>query len=297
MDTATLHLFIDVMRTRSFTAIAKARGIAASSVSRSISGLEAEVGVRLFHRTTRQVVPTEAGLLYFERIHTVLEELEQARQIATDTSQQPKGTLKITAPVVFGEHHIIPLLAEFSRQYPDLSLEFILNDRYNDLIEERIDIAIRVGTLDDSSYIAKRLATMSFYITASPEYLEKHGTPAEPEQINNHNCLLFPRSGYNSNWLFKKQKNTQEISISGKYLITQSSAIKQCTLSGMGLSLLPDWLIQPEIDKGQLVKLFDEFQVTATDYKGAVWMLYPSREYVPAKVKLFSDFLFNKFSD
>ncbi|VAW69651.1 Transcriptional regulator, LysR family [hydrothermal vent metagenome] len=296
MDTETLYLFAEVMRHRSFTGIAKTLGIAPSSVSRSISALESEIGTRLFQRTTRQIVPTEAGLLYFERITPILEDLELARQLATEINEQPQGTLRITTPIGFGEIYIVPLLAEFSQLYPELSLDVLLNDRYTDLVEERIDIAIRVGSLQDSSYIARQLAPMSFYITASPDYLDKQGSPDSPEQVSEHNCLLFPRHGYNLNWLFKKNRKTQEVSVQGKHLITQSAAIKQCTLAGMGLSLLPDWLIKSEIEKGLLVKLFNEYQVTATDYNSSVWMLYPSREYVPVKVKLFSEFILKSFS-
>jgi len=296
MDVQSLYLFTDVMRQRNFASIAKARGIAPSSVSRSISALESEIGVRLFQRTTRQIVPTEAGLLYYERIGYILEALELAQHQATDVNSQPTGTLRVTTSKVFGEMHIVPLLATFSQLYPELSLEIQFNDGYTDLIEERIDIAIRAGSLEDSSYIARQLLPMSFYISASPEYLAKNGTPQSPQQIKEHNCLLFPRSGHNFNWLFKQREKIQEISVQGKHLLTQSSAIKQCTLAGMGLSLLPDWLIQPELDAGRLISLFSEFEVTATDYKGALWLLYPSREYVPAKVRLFNDFLLAHFS-
>ncbi|VAW62946.1 Transcriptional regulator, LysR family [hydrothermal vent metagenome] len=296
MDIESLYLFTEVMHQRNFASIAKARGVAPSSVSRSISALESEIGTRLFQRTTRQIVPTEAGLLYYERINSVLEELELAQQLASDINNQPSGTLRITASKVFGEMYIVPLLAEFSQLYPELSLEIQFNDGYTDLVEERIDIAIRAGSLKDSSYIAKRLLPMSFYISASPEYLSKNGRPESPQQIKEYNCLLFPRSGHNLNWLFKQTQKIQEISVQGKHLLTQSSAIKQCTLAGMGLSLLPDWLIQPELEKGQLIKLFSDYEVTATDYSGAVWLLYPSREYLPSKVRLFNDFLMKHFS-
>jgi len=296
MDIESLYLFTEVMHQRNFASIAKARGIAPSSVSRSISALESEIGIRLFQRTTRQIVPTEAGQLYYERINSVLEEIELAQHLAADVNNRATGTLRITTSKVFGEIHIVPLLATFSQLHPDLSLEILFNDGYTDLLEERIDIAIRAGSLEDSSYIARQLLPMSFYISASPEYLDKNGTPRNPQQIKDHNCLLFPRSGHNFNWLFKQQKKIQEISVQGKHLLTQSSAIKQCTLAGMGLSLLPDWLIQPELDAGQLIALFNDFEVTATDYKGGVWLLYPSREYVPAKVRLFNDFLLKHFS-
>ncbi|VAW61339.1 Transcriptional regulator, LysR family [hydrothermal vent metagenome] len=291
MDTETLHLFAEVMRQRSFTSIAKARGVAPSSISRSISALEAEVGARLFQRTTRKIVPTEAGLLYYERINTVLEDLEVAGQLVSGASERPHGSLRITASNSFSESQLVPLMIEFNKLYPMLSLALLLCDGYTDLVEERIDVAIRVGSLDDSTYVARRLSVMTFYVVASPAYLQENGVPKKPEQISEHSCLVFPRSGFNVNWLFKQKQKIQEIAIQGKHVITQSGATKQCTLAGMGLSLLPDWLIKNEIEKGELITLFNDFEVTATDYESAVWMLYPSREYLPMKVKVFRDFL------
>jgi len=296
MDVDTLHLFAQVMNLRSFTEVAKQRGIAASSVSRSISALESEVGALLFQRTTRQIAPTEAGLLYFERINAILEELEIAKQLAVDTKNQPKGRLRISLPKVFGELHIIPLLAEFTERYPELNLEILLNDRFVDLVEERIDLAIRLGSLEDSTYIARKLSPMSFYITASPDYLAQFGIPNLPEEIKQHNCLLFPRSGHNFNWSFRSGGKTQEITVNGKHLLTQSSAIKQCTIDGMGLSLLPDWLVKAEVENGQLVRILCDFEVTATDYNGAIWMVYPSREYLPVKVSTFCNFLLERLA-
>jgi len=297
MEVASLYLFTEVIRQRSFTAVAKAHGIAPSSVSRTIRALEKEVGIRLFHRTTRQVVPTEAGLRYFERISSVLEELELAKQLASDHGSLPKGTLKITAPRVFGELYLIPLLPKFTQLYPELSLEVILSDDFTNLVQEGIDVAIRAGSIQDSSYIVRQLLPMNFFITASPDYLTKMGTPSLPEHIRQHNCLVFPRIGHNPNWLFKVGNEIEEVSVKANVLVTQSSAIKQLTLAGMGLSLLPDWLVGSDIASGKLVQLFNDWQVTATNYNSAVWLLYPSREYLPLKVKVFKEFLLKQFSE
>ena len=292
MEISTLKLFIEVMRQRSFTEVARAHGIAPSSVSRTIAGLEDELGIRLFQRSTRKLEPTEAGKVYFEHISPSIDELETAREIAADVSVEPRGTLRVTSSIVFGQLAIVPLLPEFAALYPDLAVELILTDEFLDLIENRIDVAIRLGTLQDSSYIARCLQSIKFYICASPEYIANHGKPENPEQIKAHKCLLFPRVGHNLNWLFKDGEQTiTEIPISGKYLITNSQAIKQCTLAGMGLSLLPDWLVNKEIIAGKLVRLFPDFDVTATDYESSVWLLYPSKEYLPLKVRVFIDFL------
>jgi len=297
MNIESLALFVEVMHKRSFTEIAKAHGIAPSSVSRTITTLESDIGIRLFQRTTRKVMPTEAGMLYFERISLILDELAAAQQIAADLSNTPKGKLRVTAPTVFGEMHIVPLLPELANQYPDLHIELDLNDAYIDLVEERVDIAIRIGTLQNSSYIARKLADMTFYITASQTYIDEFGKPETPNQLEEHNCLLFPRAGHNLNWTFKNtNQSTTEVPIQGKHLITNSNAIRQCTLAGMGISLLPDWLIKQDVASGQLIKLFNEYKVTATDYEASVWLVYPSREYLPLKVHAFNDFLFERFT-
>jgi len=297
MEITTLEMFMEVMRQRNFTDIAPAHGIAPSSVSRTITGLENELGIRLFQRTTHKLEPTEAGMVYFKRIRSILDDLESAREIAADLSEEPKGTLRVTASTVFGGMQIVPLLPELSEKYPSLSIELNLTDTYLDLIEERIDVAIRVGTLRDSTYIAKRLAKMAFYICASPQYIDKYGKPELPHQIGDHHYLLFPRAGYNSNWLFKdKQQNIVDIPINEKILITNSQSIKQCTLFDMGLSLLPDWLVNQEIAQGKLIRLFTNYDVTATDYESSVWLMYPSREYLALKARVFIDLLSARFA-
>jgi len=196
-----------------------------------------------------------------------------------------------------GRFNLIPLLPDVAKKYPSLVVELILSDSYVDLVEQRIDIAIRLGTLRDSSYISKKLANMAFYICASPGYIKKNGKPVTPNEVAQHQCLLFPRSGYNFNWLFKdKKQKIVDVPIAGKYLITNSQSIKQCTLLGMGLSLLPDWLVKQDIAEGKLIRLFSKFDVTATDYESSVWLLYPSKEYLALKTCVFIDMLGAKYT-
>lgn len=292
MEIETLEIFLHVMRQRNFTDVARARNLAPSSVSRTITALEKEIGIKLFQRSTRRLEPTEAGNVYFERIQPILDELLSAREIAADLIEEPKGTLRVTASTVYGEMYIVPLLPELADKYPLLSIELMLTDAYIDLIEERIDVAVRLGALQDSSYIARQIKTLDFYVCASPEYIAQHGRPNAPDEIKNHNCLLFPRAGHNLNWLFKKKKGVAtEVPISGRCLVTNSQAIKQCAVAGMGLALLPDWLAGDAVQSGLLVRLFDEFAVTATDFNGAIWLLYPSRDYVPIKTRVFMNHL------
>jgi len=168
----------------------------------------------------------------------------------------------------------------------------ILSDAFLDLIEERIDVAVRLGTLQSSSYIAGRLADLTYHVCASPAYLEKHGRPQYPAEVSQHDCLLFPRAGYDLNWLFKdSQGELTPVEIHGKYLINNSNVVQQCCLDGMGITLLPDWLIDRELESGKLVSLFPDYQVTATDFDGAIWLIHPSRSYLPLKTRVFIDFM------
>ena len=292
MDLDTLNLFVEVMQQGSFARVAKMRNIDPSSVSRSIAKLEAELNIRLFQRSTRKLEPTEAGIVYFEQIVPLLEGLESARQLTSDVQQQPRGRLRVTVGAAFAQKQIIPILPEFTEVYPELSLDFVITDAYLDLIEERIDLAIRLGTLQDSSYIGKRLRKMSFYICASPQYLSKHGKPNTPQQILHHNCLLFPRANRRLSWLLKdREQRVTEIETTGKYLLTDSLAIRQCAIAGMGLALLPDWLVSNDFNSGDLICLFPEYEVTASDYKSSIWLLYPSKAYLPAKTRVFMNYL------
>lgn len=298
MDTGTLDLFIDVMQHRSFAIVARQRNVDPSSVSRAIAKLEAELDIQLFQRTTRKLAPTEAGMLYFEQVAPLLKELDSARQMALDISQTPKGTLRITASAVFANMQIVPVLPDFTHQYPGLRVELMLTDAYGDLIAERIDVAVRLGTLQDSSYQCRHVRTMEFFICASPEYVAQHGQPETPEEISNHQCLLFPRGTNQLDWQFKDSDGQVTVMpIQGRYLLTHSEAIKQCAIAHMGLALLPDWLVMPDLQAGRLVRLFKHYDVTATDYNSSIWLLYPSRQYLPLKTKVFMDYLLNKFAE
>ncbi len=292
MDITTLKTFVQVMHEMSFSEVAKSHRVAPSSISRAIAKLEADLGVSLFHRNTRNLTATEAGNLYLQRIQPVLEELEAAGQLVSDVQQNPSGILRVTAATIYGQRYIVPLLKQFRRLYPELSIELILTDNFVDLVADRIDLAIRLGSLQESTYVARRLAPMAFYICASPDYLQQHGAPQQPSDLSQHECLLFPRQGENLNWTFRAGNGEQqEITIQGSCLITSSEAIRQCAVSGMGLALLPDWLVTEDIEAGRLTRLFETMEVTATDFNSAIWLVRPSGNYLPLKTRVFIDYL------
>jgi DNA-binding transcriptional LysR family regulator len=290
MDISVLQMFVEVVRQRSFAAVARERNIDPSSVSRAIASLESELGIRLFQRTTRQLSPTEAGIAYFERVEPLVEEMERAVLVAKDISGQPKGVLRVTASVSFGLKCIVPLLPQFAAKYPDLTVDLLLTDTVVDLFSERIDVAVRLGKLPDSSLIAQQLIQTRYMVCASSKYLQRCQQPKNPKQLEQHNCLFFPLAGFRSKWIFRKSfGNTQEISVRGNTIISNAIALQQCAVAGMGLALLPHWLIDEDINTGRLVNLFPDYEVTATDFNTAAWLVYPSRVYVPLKVRVFAD--------
>ncbi|NJL53075.1 MAG: LysR family transcriptional regulator [Hydrococcus sp. SU_1_0] len=287
---------MEVMRQGSFAAVARERNIDPSSVSRAIALLEQELGVKLLQRTTRQISPTEAGTTYFNRIEPLVEELQQAVELVSDISGSPKGTIRVTASVSFGIQCIVPLLDKFQAKYPELTIELLLTDAVVDLLTDRVDLAVRLGLLEDSTLIAQRLIKTNYVVCASSRYLERKGEPNQPNNLDQHNCLLFPLAGFRSRWLFKDRAGLIEtIPVKGNTIISNAIALKQCTLSGMGLTLLPRWLIDPELESGKLTQVLSEYEVTATDFNTSAWLVYPSRTYVPLKVRLLVDFLKQHF--
>ncbi len=291
MDLSVLQTFIEVMRQGSFAVVARERNIDPSSVSRSISGLEKELGVRLFQRTTRHLAPTEAGITYFNRIEPLMEEMQQAVELVTEVSGQPKGTLRITASVSFGIKCIVPLLAEFEAMYPDLSVDLLLTDSRLDLVTERVDLAIRLGKLKDSTLIAQKLMSTRYAVCASPDYFKQQKQLHHPEDITQHNCLLFPFPEFRSHWIFRNsQREIIKIPVKGRIVISNAIGIQQCAIARMGLALLPHWLINKDLESGTLIKVLPSYGVTATDFQTSAWLVYPSRSYIPLKVKVFMDF-------
>lgn len=298
MNTNDLTIFVEIMRKRNFASVARERGINPAGVSRSIAALEKELHVRLFQRTTRRVEPTEAALAYFARIEPLVCELSNAGLVAADSSERVQGVLRFSCPVSFAQLNITPLLPEFSALYPELNYELVLTDTVLDLVGERLDAAIRIGTLSDSNLIAHKLAPMVARVCAAPAYLEKHGRPKKPEDLINHKCLLLELPTFSRNvWKFTdKNGRKKEIAVGGFLRTSNAMALKQCALAGMGITLQGRWLIGRELRDGNLIDLFPGYETTAAlAPDAAAWLLYPSRDYVPQKVRVFVDFLKEKF--
>jgi DNA-binding transcriptional LysR family regulator len=292
MDLETLKTFAAVMQQGSFAAVARLQDADPSQISRSIAALEQELGVRLFQRTTRKLAPTEAGALYYERTRSAIEELERAQQVARDASARPSGTLRVTTSVSFGQRWLVPRLPALRKQHPQLGIEMLLTDAVVDLVAEQIDVAVRLGPRVDSGMVGTTLMPTRYYVVASPAYLRRHGRPRTPQDLAQHDCLLLPLAGFRTRWVFKdKQAKITEVPVHGNIVLSTPLALHQAALDGLGPSLLAHWNVEQDVQDGRLVSLFPHYQVTATDFDTAVRLMYPSRAYLPLKVRAFIDFM------
>jgi DNA-binding transcriptional LysR family regulator len=292
MDVSALSIFAEVMPRGSFAAVAKDRNVDPSSISRVIASLEEELGIRLFQRSTRQLAPTESGRIYFERIEPLIEELEHARVAARDAGAGLSGSLRVSTTVAFGQICILPLLADFRANHPGLSLELVLTDTNLDLIAERIDAAIRLGPRLDLGYVGTKLFSTRYRVCASPTYIAREGAPSVPGELAGRKCVVFDLPGYRERWLFRdKSGRLIDVPITSDLRISSALAIRQCALDGLGPTLIGQWNIDSDLADGRLIDLFPEYSVTATDFDTAAWIIYPSRSYLPAKVRAFIDFV------
>lgn len=292
MDFENLRIFVEVVRRGSFAAVARDRNLDPSSVSRAIASLEEELGTRLLQRSTRRIGLTEAGNLFFGRIEAIVDELDHARDEALAVSASPLGTLRLTASVAFGHQCLLPLLPSFRALFPALKLELLLTDTNLDLVSERVDLAIRLGANLDTSLIGVKLFNTRYRVCVSPVYLAQEKPLHVPEDLSGHKCMSFTLPEFRSRWLFRDTAGiVTEVPIDGEVVISSALALRECALVGMGPTLLANWLIDDDIAQGRLIDPFPNYHVTATDFETAAWLLYPSRTYLPNKVRVMVDFL------
>jgi DNA-binding transcriptional LysR family regulator len=295
MNLFNLQLFIEVVRRGSFSAVARDHDMASSSVSRAVASLEEDLGARLLQRTTRRLELTEAGRQYFEDIEGLIEELALAGERTAELSETPRGVLRFTAPATFGQIAIVPLLPAFTRRYPALDLDALLTDTCLDLVADRIDVAVRLGKLQDTSQIATQLCAVPLHVCASPGYLARHGAPARPTELARHDCMHLSLGDF-SNWRFRDRSGrTESVKVHSRVVISNTQALKQCALADMGIALLPGWMVERELENGELIALFSEFAVGVTEFEVPVWLLYVSRRHLPLKVRVFVEFIREQF--
>ncbi len=275
--------FVAVAETLSFTGAAKKLGISTAQVSRQVSSLEARISTKLFIRTTRQVSLTELGTVYYHHCRRVLDGLLEAERAVTDLQNIITGKLRISAPVIYGERWVAPVVHDFLIQHKSLEVELYLTNRQVNLIEESFDLVVRLGELEDSSMMAKKLASRTQVVCASPQYIEKHGKPLKLNDLNEHNCL----KGATDFWRFMSNGKLYHMPVTGNISCNIGLSLLDAALKGIGVVQLPDYYVSQFVEGQKLVPLLEKYQVPKED----IWALYPNNRFLSPKVRLLIDFL------
>lgn len=258
---ASMEVFARVVEAGSYTAAAERLGMSRAAVSKRVIQLEDRLGVRLLSRTTRRVMPTSAGLAYYDRCTRVLADANEADNIVRRLRSEPSGTLRINAAQSFGTLHLGPAIAEFAASYPDLRVSLTLNDRFVNLIEERSDVAIRIADRITTGLVTHRIAPIRIVVCASPAYLKRHGEPTQPADLADHRCLRYSYLSSGDQWRFVGPEGTQSIRISGIYSANNGDVLRQAALSGLGIVHLPTFIVSDDLRSGALVPLLAPYRL------------------------------------
>lgn len=295
MDRLTgIEVFLQVAGAGSFSAAARQLGLSRSAVSKHVQALEQHLGARLLNRTTRRLSLTDVGASFYERAREILAELEEAEQAVTSLQAQPRGLLKVNAPLSFGILHLAPLVPEFLARYPDIEIDLSYNDRFVDLVNEGFDVAVRIGQLRDSSLLARRIAPVRILPCASPTYLAAHGTPRTPAELAGHNCLVYSYQPYAHEWRFTDAAGAlHKVHVGGNLRANNGETLLSAAVQGLGIVLSPDFIAARALRAGEVVALLPEYTAPAV----AVHAVYPYTRTPPAKLRAFVDFLVERLSE
>ena len=286
-----MSVFSKVVAAGSLSAAARDLGVSTAVVSRRLAALEARLGVRLVNRTTRRLALTDEGASYHEACVRILGEIEDADAAAAAQLVEPQGILKVALPASFGHKHIAPLIPPFAARYPKIQLALSLSDRTVNMIEEGYDLAIRIGELEDSSLAARKLAPNRRVVCASPEYLRTHDAPRTPDDLLRHNCLTT--TDLHMNWEYKGPDGKRGVvRVSGNYACDNWEVLREWALAGLGVALKSTWDVRLQLEGGSLVPLLPGYDF-GTDV--AIYAVYPHRRYLPAKTRVFIDYLAESF--
>lgn len=287
-----LKMFVETVDAKGFSAAARRLSLATSSVTRTIDGLEGELGAALLNRSTRQVTVSEAGAAYYQRARKILEAVAEADSLIADRGETPVGQLRVSLPVAFGRRCIAPFLGGLMVKYPQLELEVTMTDEIVDLISERVDLSIRLGNA--ASYddvVARQVGAFRRRVVASPAYLLAHGLPASPADLADHACLRF---NYGSNplvWTFCRKDEAVQVPVSGRFRSNNAEVLRELVLADSGIGLLPDWMVDDDMQAGKLTSMFDDWTVNPNRASSAITALYLPNQRGSRRIAAFLDFL------
>ena len=282
-----ISVFCKVIETQSFTQAANQQNISVAMASKLVSQLEEHLKTRLLQRTTRKIVPTEAGMLYYQRCQAILLDLSEADSSISNMATSLQGNLLISVPRDFGLLYISPNLPKFIELHPNLHVEIEFEDKRVDLVAEGYDLALRIGYMQDSSLVARKISSSPMHFVASPSYLESRGTPLTPDDLEYHQGLLYKSSLNQVHWQSTKANQIQRYKIQSKVVSNNGMALLEMTKAGLGISNSPDFFVKDALASGELVEILSEYKQKPLD----IYVVYPNRRHLPAKVRAFIEFL------
>ena len=282
-----ISVFCKVIETQSFTQAANQQNISVAMASKLVSQLEEHLKTRLLQRTTRKIVPTEAGMLYYQRCQAILLDLNEADSSISNMTTSLQGNLLISVPRDFGLLYISPNLPKFIELHPNLHVEIEFEDKRVDLVAEGYDLALRIGYMQDSSLVARKISSSPMHFVASPSYLESRGTPLTPDDLEYHQGLLYKSSLNQVHWQSTKANQIQRYKIQSKVVSNNGMALLEMTKAGLGISNSPSFFVKEALASGELVEILSEYKQKPLD----IYVVYPNRRHLPAKVRAFIEFL------
>ncbi|MDR5854634.1 LysR substrate-binding domain-containing protein [Caballeronia sp. LZ062] len=291
LDLLDVSLFMRAAALANLSSAAREFGLSPAVASARIAGLERMLGARLLHRTTRRVSVTQEGEIFAAHARALLDAAEAARASVGRALAQPHGRLRVTMPSSLGRQHISPLIPAFLEQYPGVTMDLRMTDQIVDLVDEGIDLAIRIGALKDSTLVARKLASNRRVLCASPAYLEQHGTPRHPADLALHECVILADQ---RDWSFVTPTGVTDVRVSGRLVTDNGEVIRDALAAGIGIGLKSTWSVAPLLASGELVTVLDDYPVAQTV---AIWAVYPSRAFVPPKTLAFIEFLAKRFGE
>ncbi|WP_213941482.1 LysR family transcriptional regulator [Pseudomonas sp. dw_612] len=283
---AAMETFVYVVETGSFSAAARRLNIGQPAVSKTIAQLETRLSVRLLLRSTRGLTPTEAGLAFFDRAKRAIEEANEADNAARGAASGLTGNLRICAAVTFGRLHIVPHLGPFLEQHPELNIDLMLDDRNVNLVEEGVDIALRMGALSDSGLTARKVAECRRLVLGTPQYFEQHGKPACPAELTKHQAVVYSLGG-GAHWPFKKSGEEHPVIISGRIRVNAAEGLRESVLAHLGLTMASEWMFAPELASGAVVEVMRDWTLPNQD----LWAVFPTGRMASAKARAFVDYV------
>lgn len=278
--------FVRVVDTGSFSGAARQLNIGQPAISKLIAQLEERLGVQLLNRTTRGLSPTEAGQRFYDRARRAIEEAEEAELAARGAGRGLTGLLRLSAATTFARLHVVPKLPLFLAEHPELELDIVLDDRVIDLVEEGIDLSLRLGALADSSATARKLATGRRSLLATPAYLARAGTPQHPDDLAGHEALLYGR-GETPVWTFQGAGGTASVAVRGRLRVSAAEGLRAAVLADIGVARASEWMFAPELNAGTVVRVLPDWRLPDID----LWALFPAGRLASAKARLFAEFM------